>query len=827
MQFYLKKDDKFYIEILENNKIFDFNQKVSAKYKNIINTLKKFPNRFGRIYLDESAVLDFIDEVYFENQLFKIEHSLHTLRYDFENFYIDDKKVIFLTNDYVLSDKIYKVYYIENLEINKIDKIDNNNLSVLFSNFTKLDIKGYDINYYDEIYIKGVIYIEEVVDKNLVFRVTGFVNGVDIDINNLDKVAILNKNEIDIFEIDYNKLDSFFTRIYFLLKENNIKFIKEDDYFILNQDNAEKFLSILPTIIKDFEIFGNKHLKDFNLQIIKPTLNVRINKGVDLLELDGEINIENQKISLATFLKQYKKENYIILNDKKYIINNDYIDKLQRVLREEDGKIKISFFDLPEVEKIVNNKDLEIFKQSKKFLEGFNKINNQKLDISINATLRDYQIYGIKWLKYLKDNNFGGCLADDMGLGKTLQAIAILKETKNSIVIVPKSLLYSWEEEIKKFAPNLKYYIYYGLNREFQDGILITTYGTLRSDIKKIKDKKFEMAILDEAQHIKNISSKIHKAVMLIDAKYKFALSGTPIENSLSELYSLFRFINSGMFKSFDDFKNKYLIPIEEKKDIEMINELKSKISPFILRRLKSEVLDELPPKQENIILVDMNPKHKELYQEKKEYYKNIILENMQNGFNKNKMVIFQALMKLRQIASIPEIEDENIISSKLEVMFEQLEDIISNKHKVLIFTNFLFSIDLIVNEAQKRGFSYVSMSGNSTNRQKIVDKFLNEDIDMFIMTLKTGGVGLNLTKADYVFIFEPWWNVASENQAIDRVYRIGQENRVFSYKLITKNSIEEKILKLQEIKKDISNIVDSSNEINLTQQDIKFILGE
>ncbi|GAB6045581.1 hypothetical protein JCM11957_11790 [Caminibacter profundus] len=239
-------------------------------------------------------------------------------------------------------------------------------------------------------------------------------------------------------------------------------------------------------------------------------------------------------------------------------------------------------------------------------------------------------------------------------------------------------------------------------------------------------------------------------------------------------------------------------------------------------------VLDELPPKQEATILVEMNEKHKKVYESKKEYYKNLILENIKlKGFNKSKMVIFQALTKLRQIASIPEIEEENIRSSKLDVMFEQLEDIISNKHKVLIFTNFLYSIDLIAKEAEKRGFSYVTMSGSTQNRKAVVDKFLNEDIDLFIMTLKTGGVGLNLTKADYVFVFEPWWNVAAENQAIDRVYRIGQKNKVFSYKLITKGTIEEKILELQKIKKDLSNIIDSQAEINLDEKDLEFILGD
>ena len=832
LEFKLSKDLE-HISAYKDGNVFLFNEKLSGKDKNLVNVLKRFPNFFGEFNIKETPILEFLDEVIYEDKKFPVNHSICALEFDFNKFYLNSKEVKFLSNDYVLNeDGIFKIYYaedIENLNLFKSKKIDNNYLSLLFSNFEKLNIIGYDVNYYKKSFLKPAIYFEEVLDKNLVFKISGFMENIEIDLENLSKIAFLKEKNIDVFDISFKSIQKEKNNLIRFLRKEKIEFIEEDDYFILDSKNAELFLGFLPVFARNFEIFGNKHLKPFNIKVVRPNLNVRINRGVDLLELNGEVEIDNVKISLAEFLKQYKKENYISLKNQKFIIDSEYIEKLKRVLREENGSLKVSFFDLPEVERLVSNKDLEAFKQSRKFFEGFKTLKNKKIKIDINAKLRDYQIYGVKWLKYLKENNFGGCLADDMGLGKTIQALAILKEAKNGIVVLPRSLLISWEEEIKKFTPSIKYHIYYGANREFKENtILITTYGTLRSDIEKLKDKKFEIAILDESQNIKNLNSQIHKAVMLINAKHRFALSGTPIENSLSELYALFRFINPGMFRSFNDFKSKYLIPIEEKKDIEIRNELKAKVTPFILRRLKSEVLDELPPKQESTIIVDMNEKHKSVYEEKKEYYKNLILENIKlKGFKKSKLAIFQALTKLRQIASIPEIENENVNSSKLEVMFENLEDIIKNKHKVLIFTNFLFSIDLIAQEAQKRGFSYVTMSGATSNRQETVNKFLNEDIDLFIMTLKTGGVGLNLTKADYVFIFEPWWNMAAENQAIDRVYRIGQKNKVFSYKLITKGTIEEKILKLQEIKKDLSNIIDSNAEIDLDEKDLEFILGE
>jgi len=458
-----------------------------------------------------------------------------------------------------------------------------------------------------------------------------------------------------------------------------------------------------------------------------------------------------------------------------------------------------------------------------------------------DVKMRDYQKEGVRWLKYLYDNSFGGCLADDMGLGKTLQAISLLSfiypKTKTpSLIIMPKSLLTNWQNELEKFNPNLSFYLYYGGSRDAKEfkkyNIILTTYALVRNDIEKLRDIKFDSIILDESQNIKNVESKISKAVMLLEAKHKFALSGTPIENSLFELYSLFRFINGGLFSTLADFKRDYAVPIQGDANEEVAKILKAKISPFLLRRLKKDVLKDLPAKQEQVVYVDMDESHKKFYNQKRDYYKEMLDQQISmNGIDKSKFVILQAFNDLRQIASAPELKSENtIMSSKIEALFEMLEDIILNNHKVLIFANFLGSLDLISQKANELGYEHLLMTGSTRNRQELVDKFQNDkDIKLFLMTLKVGGVGLNLTEADYVFIFDPWWNKSAENQAVDRTHRMGQKNTVFSYKMITKGTIEEKILELQSQKQDMTDMIISGEDGGLKQlssSDLDYILG-
>jgi len=426
-----------------------------------------------------------------------------------------------------------------------------------------------------------------------------------------------------------------------------------------------------------------------------------------------------------------------------------------------------------------------------------------------------------------------------MGLGKTLQAIALLSKVheekkKKSMVIMPKSLIYNWENEIKRFSSKLKVGIYYGINRDFSSlkkvDVILTTYGTIRNDIENLLEQKFDLLVLDESQNIKNINSQTTKAVLLLNAKKRVALSGTPIENNLLELYSLFRFLNPEMFGSVQEFTNDYIVPIQKYSDTSTIEELRKKIYPFLLRRVKKEVLADLPDKIEKLVYVDMNDEHRRFYEERRKYYYSLLEKNTSSQGNFDKFFVLQAINELRHIVSSPELESKKIISSKKEVLIENVIEAIENNHKVLVFVNYLSSIESICDSLKENKIKYLKMTGQTKDRQNLVDKFQSDSrYKVFVMTLKTGGVGLNLVSADTIFIYDPWWNTTVENQAIDRAYRLGQDKTVFAYKMIMRNTIEEKILKLQEIKNKLLDDLISEDNLstkNLSKSDIEFILG-
>jgi SNF2 family DNA or RNA helicase len=629
--------------------------------------------------------------------------------------------------------------------------------------------------------------------------------------------------------------------------KKELDFSEEDGLFIINQELAGMIiLNHLHSIITKCELFGSEKLKAYKYNTSIPTLVVNFKDKIDFLDRgDVSVNIGEEQFDVFDLINLYRKHAYIPLKSgEKSIVDKAYMAKLERIFKK-DGKekVKVSFFDLPEVEELIAQKEQKVFNDSREFYQGFNKLKNSKkrLPKLEGVQLRDYQKHGVKWLKYLYDNRFGGCLADDMGLGKTVQAITLLsyiypKSKTPSLIVMPRSLLSNWQNEIDKFNPNLSYYRYHGTDRDANEltkhNIILTTYAIVRNDIEKLKEVKFDTIILDESQNIKNLDSKISKAVMLLEGEHKFALSGTPIENSLFELYSLFRFINAGMFSTIREFKKDYAEPIQGESNEDVARVLRAKISPFLLRRLKDDVLTELPAKQEQVIYVDMDDRHRKFYEQKRAYYKGILDTQIAvHGINQSKFVILQAFNELRQIASAPELKSANgIASSKVEQLFDMLEDIVANGHKVLIFANFLGSLDLIASKAESMGIEYLMMTGSTRDREALVNKFQNDKkYSLFLMTLKVGGVGLNLTKADYVFIFDPWWNKSAENQAIDRTHRIGQKNKVFAYKMITKGTIEEKILELQMQKQDMTDMVIGGDESGLKQlssSDLDYILG-
>lgn len=732
--------------------------------------------------------------------------------------------------------------------------------SLLFSYLheVQLDFEGYTTFHSDELLSPKPALIMEKIDQDdsLYMQVSQVLPALGMEFFaqfQPDKIATANELEkiITVRHVEQNALAGLLKQVEKLLKKHRPKgnkdldLVLEDDRFIIPKEIASGFIyKELPQLMQEFQIYGAEKLKSYKINFTQPKLDMKLSSGIDFLEGDVSLQFGEQKVSLFDALKQYRKNNYLLLSDGSHaILNEQYLQKLERIFKKKKDKVQLSFFDLPLVEELIEEKiSSSEFKKSREIFEGFNKLATSRLKLpKVNATLRNYQKQGVKWLNYLHEQSLGGCLADDMGLGKTLQAITLLsavypKQELSSLIVVPKSLLHNWEQEVKKFSPGLSTHIYYGTNRNWEEAekaqLIITTYALVRNDIEKLKEKEFYYVILDESQNIKNLQAQATRSIMLLQSRHRLALSGTPIENNLGELYSLFRFLNPAMFGTPQHFNQYYAGPIQKGGDLDAARELKKKIYPFILRRLKKDVLQELPDKTEQLLYVPMSEPQQRLYEERRLFYQEAIkMQIAQKGVQQSQFFIFQALNELRQLASIPEARTDGAISSpKLEALSEHLLSALGSGHKALIFTNFLAAIEHIGQQLNDEGIEYVSMTGATRNRQELVERFQQEpDCKVFLLTLKTGGTGLNLTAADMVFVFDPWWNKAAENQAVDRVHRIGQKKNVVSYKMITQGSIEEKILQLQEKKGELFDSIissDSSALKSLSEEDIDFMLS-
>ena len=487
----------------------------------------------------------------------------------------------------------------------------------------------------------------------------------------------------------------------------------------------------------------------------------------------------------------------------------------------------------------------------------------------LTTELRGYQEEGYRWLLYLRKNGFGGCLADDMGLGKTVQAIALLlrskqetslfqperKEDKSmvnskdgqltmfgtdqkkltSMIVVPASLIHNWKSECNRFAPDLKLYLHVGnqRNRELSNfsyyDLILSTYHTVRQDIEQLSTYPFHYVILDESQMIKNPSSKLYQAMIDLQSEHRIVLTGTPIENSLTDLWSQINFVNPGLLGTLSFFKRSFVMPIEKKKDEQREEKLKDLINPFILRRTKQEVATELPPVFEQVRYCNMTDSQRRLYEEEKSLARNSILENLEEmGLEKSSLIVLQALTRLRQIANHPNLIDEftGYDSGKFSEVCRDVESVLAEGHKVLVFSSFVKHLELFRARFNELSLKYALLTGASTGKQreKAVNTFQKDNqCRLFLISLKAGGVGLNLTAADYVFILDPWWNPAAEMQALNRAHRIGQEKNVFIYRFISSNTIEEKIQKLQEKKKELAEtFVTSNNPLSgLSEKDL------
>ena len=612
------------------------------------------------------------------------------------------------------------------------------------------------------------------------------------------------------------------------------KQLKSDDIVLVIDRN--EFLTMADIIDEKYSEKVNINVSDKIKKVRKIGVDVNIRSaGNELFSVN--FNIEGiDENDVETVLESVRnEEKFVTLSSGELVkIANRSAEEMAGIvdvmsdLRVGENKIsKIKALQLAQVSRSINEKLNEI----DEFKQLFQKIKKRenKEPSSIKVKLFPYQQIGFNWLKNMYDIGFGGILADDMGLGKTLQAISLISEIQLEnedllgIIIVPTSLLHNWKEEFYKFS-DIKPILVEGnaetrkeLVKKTEKGILITTYQTFRNDVKNYKDKKFDVAILDEAQNIKNVSSLVKKATSKLESTVNFALTGTPIENSIMELWSIFDFILPGYLDSITKFRKKYKNSLNNP-DSKKIFNLKNIVSPFILRRTKNEVLTELPEKVENNMIVELSKEQKKLYMA---YVKRAKKEL--RGFDReenNNLKVLAILTKLRQICNSPQLFDENYTGevAKIELLKELMPDILSNGHRILIFSKFLGTLEEVKKELEKEKIEYFYIDGSvkSKERMEISKKFNSGEGQVVLISLKAGGTGLNLVGADVVIHYDPWWNFAVENQASDRAHRIGQKKSVQVIKLITEGTIEEKIIKIQENKRTLSeNILGKNNGNN------------
>ena len=582
---------------------------------------------------------------------------------------------------------------------------------------------------------------------------------------------------------------------------------------------------------------------------------LEVSSGVDWFELHGEVQYGEVKAHLPALLQALRSgENMVRLGDGSYgLLPEEWLrrigplagmgtaDGTHVVFRQSQaGLLDALLAAQPEV-----SCD-ETFTRVRKELCRFEGIQAAVHPAGFNGHLRDYQREGLGWMLFLQRYSFGGCLADDMGVGKTAQVLALLETRRElrdagsivgpSLAIVPRSLVFNWKEEAARFTPQLRVLDYTGLERKSSDfsgyHLVLTTYGTVRRDILRLKDIEFDYVVLDEAQAVKNASTESSKAVRLLRGKHRLALSGTPVENHLGELWTLFEFLNPGMLGSASVFK--LAGEAARNPDGETRRLLAHALKPFILRRTKEQVARELPPKSEQTIYCEMESEQRKLYNELREHYRNALLKRIDaDGLAKSKIQVLEALLRLRQAACHPGLLDQKYLkkpSAKTEVLLERLREIVEEGHKALVFSQFTSLLSIVRQHLDDDGITYEYLDGRTRDRKERVERFQNDkNCRLFLISLKAGGLGLNLTAAEYVFILDPWWNPAVEAQAVDRAHRIGQMKQIFAYRLIARDSVEEKVLDLQQTKRGLAAaIIGADNSLirDLRREDLELLLS-
>lgn len=693
----------------------------------------------------------------------------------------------------------------------------------------KLEIKGLGMLKATNNDLKKAIYLSEFENFVIFKPVVIYAENVEQNILESGELIKIIGEEVYAYDRDLAEEQAFLA--YFKQLHPDFKNQNRDDFYHLHYTklNTNNWLFDLVAELPahNVTLYGLKNLK----KVVQPpsliSLTRHISSKQDWFDLEISAKADDQKIPLKALQKAIiNKSKYVeIGNGQKGVLPEVWIKKLSAYFR--NGSIKKDAiqvnktrYALLEEEDINNNpKILKEIAAKKEQLKGVLTEQKVQLNTKFNATLRPYQIDGFNWMHALRKVNWGGVLADDMGLGKTIQVLAYLtsfKSQKPHLIIVPTTLLFNWEQEIHKFCSFLNFTIHYGVEREkdvkkiVNNKIIITTYGILVNDFEFFKGVSFDTVVLDESQAIKNPASLRYKAACKLLANQKIALTGTPIENNTFDLFAQMNFVNPGYLGTAKGFKERFSQPIDVDKNYEIAEELQKLIKPFVLRRTKEDVAKELPSKSENYIYCSMEKEQQLVYDAFKERFKAEVLEGGSEMMKPLKII--EGLLKLRQICDSPSIlnteEKYTSESIKIKELIRHLNEK-TGKHKILVFSQFVEMLKLVEVELKKNNLNYTYLDGKTSKskRQAAVKTFQEqEECRVFLISLKAGGTGLNLTEADYVYILDPWWNPAAENQAIDRCYRIGQQKKVFAYRMICKGTVEEKIMEIQKSKSQLAS---------------------
>jgi SNF2 family DNA or RNA helicase len=633
----------------------------------------------------------------------------------------------------------------------------------------------------------------------------------------------------------------------------------EMDFFYLHKDrflDEGWFLGAFEAWQKEgIAVLGFNELTNNRLNAHKARVSISVRSGMDWFDTSVEIKYGKQKASLKQLHKSIKnKSKYVQLGDGTMgILPDEWMKKIAAFFQAgevAEEVLKIPKTNFTDIDTLFEQEALsqEVKEEIAFYSTAFASVKNLKkvpVPKELNGTLREYQKQGLNWLSFLDEHNFGACLADDMGLGKTIQIIAFILSQRakhpntTNLVVVPTSLLFNWQDELAKFAPSIQPFTHYGQTRlktirDFESyEVILTTYGTLLSDVHFLKTFRFNCLFLDESQAIKNPESQRYKAARLLQSRNKVVLTGTPIENNTFDIYGQLSFACPGLLGSRQFFKAIYSSPIDKFEDSKRTAQLQKKIQPFILRRTKKQVAKELPDKTEMVIYCEMGDEQRKIYDIYEKELRDFINGKSEDEIKRSGIHVLAGLTKLRQICNSPALLKEEAyqgdFSSKVEVLMEHIENK-STQHKILVFSQFVGMLDVIKKELEAKNITFEYLTGQTKNRASKVNAFQNNDnVRVFLISLKAGGIGLNLTEADYVYLVDPWWNPAVENQAIDRSHRIGQTKHVVAVRLICPNTIEEKVVKLQQSKtKLIGDLLKSNESIlsSFSKDDLLGLLG-